>query len=116
MTAYFSGIQIILYLDDWLRLANSLEEILRARESILTYLKELDILINREECLLFLKDTSTCLGMLINSLFLDFLILETKVHVLRRANSKILAKLLLGHIYSTAKCISGARLQMRPLQ
>ena len=97
MTTHFSGIQIILYLDDQLRLASSLEEILRIRESILTCS---DILIIREESLLCLKHMSTCLGMLINSLFWASPS-QKRRFVLRRTDSKILVKLTRPYVFNS---------------
>ena len=123
--AHLAGIRIILYLDDWLILANSLEEVLRAKEFILTLARELGIMINKEKSQLKPKQTITYLGIQINSVTFWASPAQRRIVNCLKLLEKFLSseelparswQSLLGHMSSIEKFIPGARLRMRPLQ
>ena len=65
---HLAGFRIILYLDDWLILAKSREEMARAIQFIMNLVAELGININLEKSALVPTQSITYLGMLIDSL------------------------------------------------
>ena len=122
---HLAGIRIILYLDDWLVLAKSLEEMRLAKKFILDLAQELGIVINYEKSVLEPAQVANYLGMKIDSRTFWASPLEKRVTATLktisefRASSSQPAKLwmkLLGHMSSLEKFIPGARLRMRPFQ
>ena len=122
---HLAGFQIILYLDDWLVVARTRTEVLKAKDFIMNLAQELGIIINLEKSSLEPKQVIDYLGMTIDSL--RFWVSP----VMKRSNSalKILGEFLssewqpakswqslLGHLSSLEKFIPGSRLRMRPLQ
>ena len=61
------GIRILLYLDDWLILARSLEDALRAKTIILTLTNKLGLILNLAKSMLTPSQSVTYLGMVLNS-------------------------------------------------
>ena len=122
---HLAGFRIILYLDDWLVLARSKEEVLRAKMFILNLVMELGIIINHEKSLLVPSQSITYLGMEIDTV--RFWVSPTQKRIdkaleiyrefwcsdLMPARSWLR---MLGHMASLEKFVPGARLRMRPFQ
>ena len=122
---HLAGFRIILYLDDWLILAKSPQEMERALKFILDLALNLGIIINEEKSQLTPTQVGTYLGMIINtSRFWVFPTLKRIDNALStfiefRNSKKSPAKKwmkVLGHMSSLEQFIPGARLRMRPLQ
>ena len=122
---HLAGFRIILYLDDWLILASSKEEMLRAITFILNLTRELGIVINFEKSSLEPSQYITYLGMTIDSM--TFWVspaqkrIEKAYKTFERFTSSELMPArswlqLLGHMSDLEKFVPGARLRMRPYQ
>ena len=122
---HLAGFRIILYLDDWLVLAESEEEMLRAKTFILQLVKELGIIVNDEKSLLVPSQSITYLGMEIDTI--RFWVSPAKKRIDRALevfarfwSSELMpAKSwlqMLGHMSSLEKFVPGARLRMREFQ
>ena len=122
---HLAGFKIILYLDDWLVIASSREEVLRAKKFVLDLALELGILINMEKSHLEPTQVIEYLGMSIDSN--HFWVSPTQKRVSNA--SKIIEEFLcskekpaktwqslLGHMSSLEKFVTGSRLRIRPLQ
>ena len=119
------GVRILRYLDDWLILAATKEQCLRARDIVLQVCSDLGIQINWDKSILTPSQETTYLGILIDSrsftaspspkrrdrlrsLVRDFLSLDVQPASLWRS--------LLGHLASLTQLILGGRLRTRSLQ
>ena len=122
---HLAGYRIILYLDDWLILAKSREEMKRAIEFILALVAELGILINHDKSVLDPQQSISYLGMEINSL--SFWVSPSEKRWLKALKMFQRCSLLeamplrswlqmLGHMSDLEKFVPGARLRMRPFQ
>ena len=122
---HLAGFRIILYLDDWLILAESVEEILKARKFILTLTQELGIIINVEKSLLVPCQSLTYLGMRIDTI--RFWVSPTEKRIDRalsllgeflssESRSARCWQSLLGFMSSLERFVPGARLRMRRVQ
>ena len=119
------GIRILLYLDDWLILANSLVEALRARQIVLDLAKCLGLIINLDKSVLTPSQTATYLGMTFDSVRFTVapslkrasnmasLVLEFLRHDVRSAQRW---QVLLGHMISLEKFRPLSRLRLRHFQ
>ena len=122
---HLAGFRIVLYLDDWLIIASSKAELLRAKTFILKLTTELGILINLEKSVLDPSQVITYLGVVIDSKTFWASPSEKRVNNALSTISEFLScearpvkswQSLLGHMSSLEKFIPGARLRMRPLQ
>ena len=119
------GVRILRYLDDWLILAATKEQCLRARDIVLQVCSDLGIQINWDKSILTPSQETTYLGILIDSrsftaspspkrrdrlrsLVREFLSLNVQPASLWRS--------LLGHLASLTQLIPGGRLRTRSLQ
>ena len=122
---HLAGYQILLYLDDWLVIGKSIQEVLRAKEFVLQVAKKLGILINLDKSLLTPTQVIEYLGMKIDAnlfwvspsdkrcLSAEKILREFLASDVQQAKSW---QSLLGHLSSLEKFIPGSRLRMRPLQ
>ena len=119
------GIRLMRYLDDWLVLASSKEECLRAREIKENLCLELGIMINLEKSSLTPAQETKYLGMIINSVTLRAspsierqknLLALIEEFLSSRAQPASLWRKLLGHLSSMNQLVRGSRLRMRSLQ
>ena len=119
------GIQILHYLDDWLVLALSRVEALKARDVVLNPCQDLDIIINHSKSHLSPSQTSTYLGLTIESQTLRAFPSQERVQKLLsqigeflsyKQQSVICWRSLLGRLSSLCLLVSGGRLRMRSLQ
>ena len=119
------GIRILFYLDDWLILAGSLEDALRAKNLILSLSCKLGLILNLEKSMLVPSQTVTYLGMIIDSR--SMLVSPTPKRVANlislvqefqslRSNSAHRWEVLLGHMVSLEKFRPLARLRLRHFQ
>ena len=122
---HLAGFRIILYLDDWLVLAESVEEILRARTFILKLTMELGIRINLEKSHLVPSQSSIYLGMRIDSIRFWVSPAEKRIDKAWKTLSEFWSsgskpakawQSLLGFMSSLEKFVPGARLHMRRVQ
>ena len=122
---HLAGFQILLYLDDWLVIGRSREEVLRAKEFVMTLAQELGILINLEKSSLVPTQVINYLGMTIDTDRFWVSPTEKRTDSARQILERFLAsegqqakawQSLLGHLSSLEKFIPGSRLRMRPLQ
>ena len=105
---HLAGFRMILYLDDWLIIASSIEEMLRAKDFVLNLTKELGVMINFEKSHLVPTQQLIYLGMSIDTTrFWVFPSPETsgqrirnlqRVHVLKTASSAIMAQLTRAYV------------------
>ena len=122
---HLAGFRIALYLDDWLMIASTKEELLRARTLVLSLAEELGILINKEKSVLEPSQVITYLGVKIDGesfwasptekLVNSLLSILSEFTTCEPRSAKSWQKLL-GHMSSLEKLIPGPRLRMRPLQ
>ena len=119
------GVRLLRYLDDWLILASSKEDCIRARDLVLDLCKELGIIVNMEKSSLIPEQEMKYLGMVINSGTLRASpTIERKENLLKlieeflssREQPASLWRRLLGHLSSMTQLIPGGRLRMRSLQ
>ena len=119
------GYRLLRYLDDWLILGSSLEEIIVARDTLLALCQVLGIRINVAKSHLVPSQTATYLGMRIQSpLSRVFPTSERILKVLQQVEEFLSAPLqpvtlwrsLLGRMSSLSLLVPGARLRMRALQ
>ena len=116
---------IISYLDDFLIIGRTKEEVIQARDSTLFFLMQLGFTINLEKSVLNPTQEIEFLGMMINSLSMGVWLLVEKVkkllEICREYQSQgklTLRELasLIGKLYSTQPAIAMAPLQVRVLQ
>ena len=119
------GIRLLRYIDDWLILASSKEECLRAREILLELCMTLGIRINFQKSHLSPSQVATYLGIDIYSQTLtasptvkrqDTLLLIIEEFLSLEAPPASLWRSLLGHLSSLTQLIPRGRLRMRSLQ
>ena len=112
------GFRILRYLDDWLVLGSSLEEIVRARDFLLSLCEELGVFVNVAKSSLQPTQTIDYLGMPLQSTPLRAFPTQARIQkVLSLVSSSLtLWRSLLGVMSSLTPLIPGARLRMRSLQ
>ena len=119
------GVRLLRYLDDWLVLASSKEECLRARELVMNLCRELGIVINMEKSSLTPSQEIIYLGMIINSQILRAsptverqrnLISIIEEFLSSGSQPAFLWQKILGHLSSLNQLVPGSRLRMRSLQ
>ena len=117
------NIRIIIYLDDMLIFGSSMEEALRARDSVITLLQRLGLTINWEKSSLIPLPSCEFLGMIVSSLDMTIsLPREKAIELIEICRSTMkrktitlreLAKII-GKLYATTPAISIAPVQLRP--
>ena len=119
------GIRIVIYLDDMLLMASSLEGIKLARDTTLFLFHHLGLVINMKKSVLDPDRIMDFLGIIVNSLSLSFSLPEAKVQKLtllcQEAHTAPVITLrslcsLLGKLRATAPAVTPAPLQLRYLQ
>ena len=119
------GVRLMRYLDDWLILAASKEECLRARDLVMNLCLELGIVINTEKSSLTPSQQITYLGVTINSTILRAspsierqrnLLTLIEEFLSSKTHPASLWRRLLGHLSSLNQLVPGGRLRMRSLQ
>ena len=119
------GIRMLRYLDDWLVLASSIEECLRARDTVLSLCADLGIQLNLEKSSLTPSQVSIYLGIEINTVIFraspslkrrDSLALIVGRFLSSKEQPASLWRSLLGHLASLTQLIPGGRLRTRSLQ
>ena len=122
---HLAGFQILLYLDDWLVIGRSREEVLRARDFVLKLAQELGILINLEKLYLVPTQVLDYLGRTIDTNRFWVSPTEKRTKSAQQILEGFLAsgeqqarswQSLLGHLSSLEKFIPGSCLRMRLLQ
>ena len=122
---HLAGFKIVLYLDDWLVIGRTREEVLRAREFVLKLTLELGIIINKEKSCLVPSQIIEYLGLVIDTHRFWVSPTKKRVESARLILTEFLGsdeqqarswQSLLGHLSSLEKLVPGARLRMRPLQ
>ena len=119
------GFQILRYLDDWLVLGSSFQNLVRARDFLLWLCQELGVQVNLEKSSLTPTQTLDYLGMRLQTLPLR--VFPTPKRVLKlasllsdftscRLQPLSLWRQLLGVMSSLASIVPGSRLRMRSLQ
>ena len=119
------GVRVLRYLDDWLILASSYEDALRARDIVLDLCLDLGIWVNLGKSSLEPSQIVTYLGIKIDSQI--FRASATPVRIERffsiteeflssREQSAKSWRILLGHLASLAHLVPGGMLRMRALQ
>ena len=110
---HLAGFRIVLYLDDWLVLAKTREEVLRARKFLLELAQELGIIINREKSHLDPSQSLVYLGIQIDTIRfwvspakkrIDKALCLQRILVLRTNACKILAKLTGAYVITGKVC------------
>ena len=118
-------IRLLRYLDDWLLIASSKEECLRARNFLIELCLELGIVINMEKSSLIPSQEIVYLGMILNSQTLRaFPTAERRKNVTilieeflsSGTQPAFLWQKILGHLASLSQLVPGGRLRMRSLQ
>ena len=118
------GFRILRYLDDWLVLGSSLEEILRARDFLLSLCEELCVMVNLAKSSLTPTQTIDYLGMSLQSTPLSASPTKARIHKVlslvtdfsSRDQPLSLWRSLLGVMSSLTPLVPGSRLRMRSLQ
>ena len=119
------GFRILRYLDDWLVLGSSHEEIVRARDFLLSLCEELCVLVNLAKSSLDPTQTIDYLGMSLQSTPLRAFPTQARIQKVLSLVSEFasspaqpfqLWQSLLGVMSSLTPLIPGARLRMRSLQ
>ena len=119
------GIRMLRYIDDWLVLASSVEECLRARDTVLSLCAELGIQLNLEKSSLTPSQISVYLGIELNSVAFkaspslkrrDSLSSIIGKFLSSREQPASLWRSLLGHLASLTPLVPGGRLWTRSLQ
>ena len=122
---HHSGFRILRYLDDWLILGSSLQEITRARDFLLTLCAELGIQVNLPKSSLTPSQRLDYLGMTLQSSPLRAFPAQARVQKVRCLVDEFsssheqplsLWRSLLGVMSSLSTLIPGSRLRMRSLQ
>lgn len=123
--AHARGIRLLRYLDDWLILASSAEELTSKVNQVLLLCHDLGIVINKEKSDLEPKQQVKYLGMWIDSQVVRAFPTEARIDNLRMVVRSFLSspsprakewQVLLGHLSSLEKLVPHGRLRMRPLQ
>ena len=123
--AHTKGIRLLRYLDDWLILAHSKEELRRHVRDLLQLCHDLGIVINREKSELEPSQRSTYLGMLIDSVQGKAFPTDVRLSNLKDLAAVFLREeelpardwqVLLGHMSSLERLVPLGRLRMRPIQ
>ena len=118
------GIRVVVYLDDFILMGQSLKEIQMARDTTLFLLQNLGFLINFEKSVLEPTHTLEYLGIMINSLNMTFSLPEDKsYHLINLCHQTIAAQNLTAHqlakvigkLIATMPAISPALIQVRSL-
>ena len=121
---YRQGFRILRYLDDWLVLGSSREEIVRAGDFLLSLCDQLGVLVNLDKSSLNPSQTIDYLGMSLHTSLRAFPI-QTRIQKVLSLVSEFtsspapplpLWRSLLGVMSSLTPLIPGARLRMRSLQ
>ena len=119
------GIRMLLYLDDWLILAESRDTCIQARDRLLHRCEELGLRVNHDKSSLVPSQTMTYLGMQILSVRFIAKPTETRVANLLNIIEEFLSfpnppaalwRRLLGHLSSLTLLVKGRMLRMRSLQ
>ena len=115
------GFRILRYLDDWLVLGSSFQEITRARDFLLWLCVQLGILVNLAKSTLIPSQCLDYLGMTIHLSPLRAFPSQARVHkalslVAEFESSRQLWLFLLGVMSSLSTVVPGSRLRMRALQ
>ena len=119
------GIRMLLYLDDWLILAESRDTCIQARDGLLHLCEELGLRVNHDKSSLVPSQTMTYLGMQILSVRFIAKPTETRVTNLLNIIEEFLSspdppaalwRRLLGHLSSLTLLVKGGMLRMRSLQ
>jgi hypothetical protein len=119
------NIRLVLYLDDFLLMGQSLDEILMARDSTIFLLESLGFVINYKKSILNPTQCLEYLGILVNSLEMTFSLPSRKVtHLTDICNQALIAESLTaqklaritGKLVATMPAITPALLQVRYLQ
>ena len=119
------GYRIIRYLDDWLVLGSSLEELIQARDFLLRICTVLGVRINYSKSNLVPSQCLTYLGMVIQTIPLRVFPTEERLRKLSLQLEEFRSSLshpvqlwlsLLGRMSSLSLLIPGSRLRMRSLQ
>ena len=122
---HLAGFRIVLYLDDWLVIASTKEELLRAKQFILNLTQELGIIINKEKSMMEPSQVITYLGVKIDSKTFWAFPSEKRISNALSLLTEFLScnikpakawQCLLGHMSSLEKLVPGARLRMRTMQ
>ena len=123
--AHSVGIRLRRYLDDWLILAASSQDLQLALERLLQVCHDLGIVINHKKSDLQPKTRARYLGMLLDSTLLRAFPTEERISRFLDLTARFLAQpspnarlwqSVLGHMASLEKLVPGARLRMRSLQ
>ena len=119
------GVRMLRYLEDWLLLSATREQSIAARDEALNLCQHLGLLINLEKLNVLPSQTTSYLGMEINSSILRAFPTEKRKEALRNVISQflkasqapaILWLQLLGHMSSLCLLVPGGRRRMRNLQ
>ena len=123
--AHRHGIRLLRYLDDWLILASSEDELNRHVRMLLSLCHDLGIVVNLEKSDLEPKRRAVYLGMMIDTVEGKVFPTEQRVENMLSIGTKFLSMLeppahmwqvLLGHMASLERLVPGGRLRMRSLQ
>lgn len=119
------GFRMVRYLDDWLIMGSSLEEVIRARDALINLCKSLNIKINLEKSNLIPAQSVTYLGMQINSQISRVFPTQKRILEFMRQLEEFMSsplqpvqlwRSLLGRMSSLTLLVPGSRLRMRSLQ
>ena len=122
---HLAGFKVLLYLDDWLVIGSSKEEVLRAKSFILNLTNQLGILINMEKSVLDPSQVINYLGMTIDAANFWVFPAQKRIDNALSIFSEFLSsdnqsarswQSLLGHMSSLEKFVPGGRLRMRRFQ
>ena len=123
--AHSHGIRLLRYLDDWLILASSEDEIRQHVRMLLELCHDLGIVVNLEKSDLEPKRRSKYLGMIIDTVVGKVFPTESRIANILSIGTEFLSLLeppahmwqvLLGHMASLERLVPGRRLRMRSLQ
>ena len=120
-----SGIWMLQYLDDWLILALSREEVCSARDKVLSLFQDLGIVVNLDKSSLVLTQNVVFLGIKIESQTFWASPTPLRIEKFLSIAEKFLSskvqpakfwRVLLGHLASLIHLVLGSRLRMRAFQ
>ena len=123
--AHSEGIRLRRYLDDWLILAESAQEVRLALDKLLKVCRDLGIVINLKKSNLEPSTQAKYLGVLIDSVLMKASPAEKRISNFLELTTRFLAQpspparlwqSVLGHMASLEKLVPGGRLRMRALQ
>ena len=123
--AHCHGIRLLRYLDDWLILASSEDEVRQHVRMLLSVCHDLGIVVNLEKSSLEPTQRATYLGMSIDTVVARVFPTESRVRNMMTLGSSFLSmpepparmwQSVLGHMASLEKLVPGGRLRMRSLQ